>query len=287
MLQINFINFSDFLEVLHKEVVIMNIISFPKLNITLEIDPVAFSVGAKPIYWYALIILTGFLLGLLLVYQTCEKRGVKKDTVWDTALLGLIFGIIGARIYYVLFSLDEFDSFWDVFKIWNGGIAIYGGLIGAVISSFVYCRVKKVSAAKVFDVCAPGLLVGQAIGRFGNFVNAEVFGKETSSLFGMSINGAAPVHPLFLYESAWNIIGLILILIFRDKKKADGQVFCFYIFWYSFGRFFLEGMRNPEYILYAVKDVFGISQLVAIIMMALSVSCFVYLAVKRSKKNKH
>lgn len=262
----------------------MNIISFPRLNITLNINSAAFHIGQKPIYWYALIILTGFLLGLLFVCKTCEKRGVKKDNVWDIALIGLVAGIIGARIYYVLFALDEFNSFADMFKIWNGGLAIYGGIIGAAISTVIYCRVTKINVLKVFDVCAPGLFIGQAIGRFGNFVNAEVYGGETSSIFGMSINGAAPVHPLFLYESVWNVIGLVLLLIFRDKKKNDGQVFCFYIFWYSLGRLFLEGMRNTNYILYVIPDILGISQLVAVLFIIAAVSCFVYLQVKAPKK---
>ena len=263
----------------------MNNIAFPKLGISLNISPVAFSIGSKPIYWYALIILSGFLLGLFFVYKTCEKRGVKKDNVWDIAMFGLIFGIIGARIYYVLFALDEFDSIADMFKVWNGGLAIYGGIIGAIISTVIYCMVKKLNIAKVFDVCAPGLFIGQAIGRFGNFVNVEVYGGETNSLFGMSINGATPVHPLFLYESIWNVIGLVILLLIRDKKKNDGQVFCFYIFWYSFGRLFLEGMRNPNYILYVIPNVLGISQLVAILFMIAAVSAFVVLQVKAKKDN--
>ena len=264
----------------------MNAISFPKFGITLNINPVAFSIGSKPVYWYALIILTGFLLGLLLVYRTCEKRGVQKDNIWDIALIGLIAGIIGARIYYVLFALDEFDSIGEMFEIWNGGLAIYGGIIGAAIAAFIYCRIKKLSVPKVFDVCAPGLLIGQAIGRFGNFVNAEVYGGETASLFGMSINGGAPVHPLFMYESVWNIIGLIILLAFRDRKKADGQVFCLYIFWYSLGRLFLEGMRDTSYILYAIPNVLGISQLVAALLIIASASVFVYLQIKQSKTEK-
>lgn len=261
----------------------MNNISFPKLGLSFNINPIAFSIGPKPIYWYSIIILSGFLLALLFVYKTCEKRGVEKDHVWDISLLGLIFGIIFARIYYVIFAAEEFDSIWDVFKIWNGGLAIYGGIIGAAISAFAYCRIKKINTAKVFDVFAPGLLIGQAIGRFGNFVNAEVFGGETDNIFGMSINFATPVHPLFLYESLWNLLGLALLLIFRDFKKKDGQVFCFYIFWYSLGRLFLEGMRNPNYILYVIPNVLGISQLVSALFIIASISFFVYLQVKTSK----
>ncbi|MGN0108264.1 MAG: prolipoprotein diacylglyceryl transferase [Hominilimicola sp.] len=263
----------------------MNVISFPKLGITFNINPTAFSIGSKPVYWYALIILTGFLLGLLFVYRTCEKRGVKKDSVWDIALIGLIAGIVGARIYYVIFALDEFNSIGEMFAIWNGGLAIYGGIIGAAIAAFIYCRIKKLNVFNVFDVCAPGLLIGQAIGRFGNFVNAEVYGGDTASLFGMSINGAAPVHPLFLYESAWNILGLIILLLFRDRKKADGQVFCFYIFWYSLGRLFLEGMRDTAYILYVIPNILGISQLVAALLIIASAAAFVYLQLKQPKTN--
>ncbi|MCD8180133.1 MAG: prolipoprotein diacylglyceryl transferase [Firmicutes bacterium] len=263
----------------------MKVIRFTNLGIKFNINPVAFKIGSKSIYWYALIILAGFLLALIFVYKTCAKRGVNKDNIWDIALIGLVAGIIGARLYYVLFSLDEFDSVADMFKIWNGGLAIYGGIIGASISTIIYCRIKKLSIPKVFDVCAPGLLIGQAIGRFGNFVNAEVYGRETDSLFAMSINAAPAVHPLFLYESAWNILGLILLLIYRDKKKNDGQVFCFYIFWYSLGRIFLEGMRDPEYILYIIPNVLGISQVVAGLFIAAAAACFVYLQLipKKSK----
>lgn len=262
----------------------MNSIDFPRLGLFFNINRVALSIGSKNIYWYALIILAGFFAGMLFVYLTCEKRGIKKDSVWDIALLGLVCGIIGARIYYVLFALDEFSHWTEYFEIWNGGLAIYGGIIGAVISTAVYCRVKKISTALAFDVCAPGLFIGQAIGRFGNFVNCEVYGGETASILGMSINGAPPVHPVFIYESAWNILGLVLLLLFRKKRHADGQVFCLYIFWYSLGRLFLEGMRDPQYILYLIPGVIGISQAVAIAAMLASAVLFVVFA-RKNKKN--
>lgn len=261
-----------------------NRISFPNLGIEMNIDKVAFSIGEKNIYWYALIILMGFLTALMFVSSTCEKQKVKKDHVWDIAFYGLIAGIIGARVYYVVFALDEMDTFWDIFKIWNGGLAIYGGIIGAFISSFIYCRVKKLETLRVFDVCVSGLFIGQAIGRFGNFVNAEVFGKETSLPWGMSINGGAPVHPLFLYESLWNVLGLVLLLILRSNKKNHGEVTYFYVLWYSVGRFFLEGMRNTEYILYIIPDILAASQLVAIIAAAIAGIGFVMLRTKRKFK---
>jgi phosphatidylglycerol:prolipoprotein diacylglycerol transferase len=266
----------------------MNNISFPGLGLSFNLSPVAFTIGIKEIYWYALIILTGFLTGLLFVYFTCEKRGVKKENVWDIAMIGLVAGIIGARIYYVLFALDEFKSDWtDIFKIWNGGLAIYGGIIGALISTAIYCHIKKLNLKNVLDVCCPGLFIGQAIGRFGNFVNAEVYGGVTSLPWGMSINGAAPVHPVFIYEALWNILGFILLIIFRDKKTANGQVFCFYIFWYSLGRMFLEGMRDSTYILYLIPGVLGISQAVAFILVLASIAAFICITVhaKRAKSS--
>ncbi len=259
-----------------------NIIGFPGLNLEFEINRVAFHIFSKPIYYYALIILTGFLLGLTFVSLTCEKRGVKKDTIFDVAFWGLIFGIIGARIYYCIFDADGFkNGFWDIFKIWEGGLAIYGGIIGALISTAIYCKKHSLSILNVFDVACPGLLIGQAIGRWGNFVNAEVFGRTTQSILRMTINNSAGVHPLFLYESLWNILGFILIVIFRDKKKACGQVFFSYTLWYGIGRLFLEGMRQNEYILWLIDGKIGISQAVALICIIVSVIFLIYLPKKQ------
>lgn len=260
-----------------------NVISFPKLGITLNLSPVAFSIGNKDIYWYALIILFGFLMGILIASCGCEKRGVSKDNVLDIALWGIISGIVGARIYYVLFSLDEFRGDWlSVFRIWEGGIAIYGGIIGAVISTFIYCKIKKLNVLNTFDACCIGLLLGQAIGRWGNFINCEVFGRTTDVLLGMSINGNAPVHPLFLYESLWSFAGVILLLLLRNKKKRNGQIFFSYLLWYSAGRLFLEGMRDTRYILYIIPDILGISQLVAGLLIVISIAGLIY--VTKSKK---
>ena len=257
-------------------------IAFPGLGISMEINRVAFTVFGKDIFWYALILLSGFLLGLLFVYNTCEKRGVSKDAVFDIAFWGLIFGLICARIYYVLFDIESLEgNFWNIFKIWNGGIAIYGSLIGAIGTALVYSVRHKLKPLKVFDVFVPGLLIGQIVGRWGNFVNAEVYGGITTLPWRMTINGAAGVHPLFLYESLWNLVGLIIVLLIRDKKKADGQVFFFYSLWYGVGRFFLEGMRQPQYILWVIPNVLGISQLVALIAVAVSIGALVFLGKKK------
>lgn len=262
-----------------------NVIGFPALGISLNINRVAFTVFGQEIYWYAICILSGFLLGLIFVSATAKKRGADPDNIFDIAFWGLICGLICARIYYCIFDWDSIGSFRNIFKIRDGGIAIYGGIIGAVLSSYIYCRIKKLNTLNVFDVTVPGLLIGQIIGRWGNFFNAEVYGRKTASLLRMTINGSDGVHPLFLYEGIWNLLGLILILLFRDRKKADGQVFFFYIFWYSLGRLFLEGMRQPQYILYLIPNILGISQLVAFLGIILGAGGILFLARKKQSKN--
>ena len=261
----------------------INQIGFPYFNINLTLNRVAFTVFGREIYWYALCILSGYLLGLLFVTKTCKKRGVNPDDIFDICFWGLIISIISARIYYCIFDWKSVGGFLGIFKIWEGGIAIYGALIGAIATAYFFCKKRKLPTLKVFDVCSPGLLIGQIIGRWGNFFNAEVYGRETSSFMRMTINGGAGVHPLFLYEGIWNFIGLLLILIFRDKKRADGQVFFFYIFWYSLGRLFLEGMRNSDYILYLVPNVLGISQVVAFLGVILGILGIVFSARQKNE----
>lgn len=264
----------------------VNNISFPSLGIDLTVSNVAFHIFSHPIYWYALIILFGFGLAVLFVGLTAKKRGVKPENILDIGIYGLFVGIICARIYYVIFAWDEFAGDpMGIFRIWEGGLAIYGGIIGAIITAVIYCRIKKLNTLNIFDVCAPGLLIGQAVGRFGNFVNAEVYGRATSLPWGMSINGAEPVHPLFLYESLWNILGFIIILLFRDRKKADGQVFFFYIAWYSFGRFFLEGLRPSQYILYMIPDVLAASQVVAVIGVIAGITGIIIVQARKKQAN--
>ncbi len=252
-------------------------VSFPRLGLEFDISRIAFTVLGKNIYWYAIIIITGFLLGALFVARSAKKRGINPEHIWDIALYGLVFGIIGARIYYVLFDLDTIrDNFLNIFKVWEGGLAIYGAIIAAVITAYVYCKRHKLPVLKVFDLCSPGLLIGQAIGRWGNFVNAEVYGGETGLPWGMSIDGGQSVHPLFLYESLWNTLGLVIILLIRDKIKTNGKVFFFYVLWYGFGRLLLEGMRQSKYILY-LSGGLGISQVVACIGILAGIAGLVFL----------
>lgn len=263
-----------------------NNISFPGLGLDLTVNRIAFTVFGRPIYWYAIIILTGFLVALCFVYFTSKKQGVEPDAVFDIGFWGLFFGIIGARIYYVIFDPDCLDgNILNIVKLWEGGLAIYGGIIAAVITAAIYCKTKKIPMLKTFDAVAPGLFIGQAIGRWGNFVNAEVYGGVTDSLFRMSINNAPGVHPLFLYESAWNIIGFLIVLLLRNKKRADGQVFFFYLLWYGTGRLFLEGMRQREYILYLIDGKLAVSQVVAAICIIVSLTAIILLDVMKNKKS--
>ncbi len=258
----------------------INNISFPKLGLSFDINRVAFSIFNKEIYWYAIIIITGFLLASLFVAQSARKKGIRTEYIWDIALYGLVFGIIGARIYYCIFDFDTIRyNFWNIFKVWEGGLAIYGAIISAIITAYIYCRIKKLNVLEIFDLACQGLLIGQAVGRWGNFVNAEVFGTATSLPWGMSINDSLARHPLFLYESLWNVLGLVIILVFRKKVKTNGLIFFFYIAWYSFGRFFLEGMREAEFILKVTQTV-GISQVVAVIGVLCGVIGTVILKIK-------
>lgn len=261
----------------------MTEIEFPSLNLSLAINPIAFRLGPFSVHWYALIILAGFAAGFLFIYRDCEKRGLKRDNLWDIALLCMIFGIIGARIYYVIFAFDEMTDIWDIFKIWNGGLAIYGGIIAGIITIFCYCRRKKISVLNTFDICVPAILIGQAIGRWGNFVNGEVYGKPTTLPWNMTVNGSMGSHPLFLYESLWNILGLVILVLLRRKKKTDGQIFCCYLIWYAVGRFFLEMLRIPMYILYIVPGRLAASQVVAIATAVFAVILLIIITSKNKK----
>ena len=265
----------------------MNNIAFPKLGISLNISPVAFSIGSKPIYWYALIILSGFLLGLFFVYKTCEKRGVKKDNVWDIALFGLIFGIISARIYYVLFALDEFDSIADMFKVWNGGLAIYGGIIGALLGGLTVAKIQKMEIMPVLDIAMVGFLIGQGIGRWGNFMNQEAYGSPTDLPWRMMSEGTdnIGVHPCFFYESMWCLLGFVLLHFYgKYKQKYSGQIFFMYLVWYGFERTVVEGLRTDS--LYLPFQVFGADIRVSQVLSAvIFITGIVFLIINRKKED--
>lgn len=267
----------------------MNYIEFPNLGIKFNIEPVAFKIGNFEIYWYAIIIAVGIGAGFLYALHFCKKSGDDTELLYDVLLFGLPSAIICARIYYVVFNFNAYrDNLWDIFNIHGGGLAIYGGVIGAVVSTYVYARVKKVNPFRLFDYGSAGLFVGQAIGRWGNFVNQEAFGGNYDGLFsmkgsiisetlsslkadGIAVDPDMGVHPTFLYESLWNFMGIILIALVFKKKKRDGQPFAFYIGWYGLGRFFIEGMRTDSLML---TNNIRVSQVVALLSVALSALIF-------------
>lgn len=268
----------------------VSVISFPGLGIgEFSVNHTAFTVFGIEIRWYALIILTGIILAVFYAYTRARLEGIKTDDLLDMAIFAVLFGILGARLYYVLTTLSSgnYKSFLDVINIKNGGLAIYGGVIAGAATIFVVCRIKKIKWQKVFDVAAPACMIGQIIGRWGNFMNGEAFGSvvpESSPLYflRMGLNSSVTratfgtndmyyVHPTFLYESIWNLIGFILIHFLYKRKKFDGQVALMYLTWYGFGRMFIEGLRTDSLYLFQswLGETVRISQLVGFL-------CFVF-----------
>ncbi|MCD8383784.1 MAG: prolipoprotein diacylglyceryl transferase [Clostridiales bacterium] len=268
----------------------MTPIVFPGLGFEVTIDPVAFTLFGKNIYWYGIIIAVGFLLALLFCYRQAPRLGLSGDSLTDMILYALPIGIIGARAYYVIFYMELYlnadGSFnWGkAVAIWDGGLAIYGGIIAAVITAAVFCRVKKIPFFPMADAASYGLLIGQLIGRWGNFVNQEAYGGPCTALWrmGLTVNGVyTEVHPTFLYESLWNLAGLcILYFIVRPRRKFDGQLFWSYILWYGLGRTWIEGMRTDS--LYLFNTGIRVSQALALVS-ALAALTVILVSLHRQK----
>ena len=263
----------------------MYTVEFPKLGWSIEINPVAVSIGDFKIYWYGIIIGVGFLLALVYAMSVLKRFGIKGDSFFDCVLIGMITGIIGARLYYVVFRWDYYSLHLDeIVMIHNGGLAIYGGIIGALLGGCITAKYKKLPIPAVLDVAALGFLIGQGLGRWGNFINQEAFGTETSLPWGMvsENTGGVAVHPCFFYESVWCILGFVLLHFFSKKfRKYDGQVFLLYIVWYGFERMIVEGLRTDS--LYLPFGNIRVSQLLA----ALTFVCGIVLLIvfrKRTKK---
>ena len=266
-------------------------LSFPGLGIgEFSVNSEAFSVFGVSIAWYALIITTGMICAVLYTIFRAKKVGISVDDIIDYALYTIPIGIIGARLYYVLTMLDEYDSFGEVLNIRNGGLAIYGGIIAGAFTVLAVSYFKKINFFAIADCCTPGIILAQAIGRWGNFMNGEAFGSETSIFCRMQVNNyltgfeTIAVHPTFLYESLWNILGFILVNIFYNKRKYDGQIFICVFGWYGLGRMFIEGLRADS--LYS--SIFGIefrtSQVLAAFIFVASVISLIVLAIKKPQK---
>lgn len=255
-------------------------ISFPGLGIG-EINPSrCFNVFGKDIYWYGVIIAFGMLLALCYAMKRSKQFGLKSDTLVDCFLCGVPTAVIFARLYYCIFYKDPnginpyFQNPISILYVWEGGLAIYGGVIGAVLAAFVYTRVTKKKLLPILDLVCLGLLLGQCIGRWGNFINREAYGAEVAETYflrmGLTTGSSTVfVHPTFLYESLWNLIGFIVLHFVSKKRKYDGQILLLYLAWYGLGRCWIEGLRTDS--LYLGTTGIRVSQLIAGLSFILAV----------------
>lgn len=245
-------------------------IAFPNIGIYIPHLPKGITIGGFTIAFYGMIIAAGMLSGLWLACHQAQRTGQKKEVYTDFAIYAIIFSLIGARLYYVAFSWKNYkDDLLQIFNTRGGGMAIYGAVIAAILTAIIYCKVKKYNFFLLADTAVGGLVLGQIIGRYGNFFNREAFGEYTNSLFAMrlrvdQVNPAnitelmkshmttidsvqyIQVHPTFLYESLWNILVLVLILVFTTKKKFNGEIFLLYLVGYALGRVWIEGLRTDQ-----------------------------------------
>lgn len=226
-------------------------------------DPVAFNIFGIDIMWYAVIITTAMVLGTLLTIRSGEKQGFVGDHILDIALVAIPLALIGARLYYVLFNLELYQGDWmSIFNTRLGGMAIHGGLIGGFLGGYIVAKYRKMNLLKIMDVAAPFLILAQAIGRWGNYVNMEAYGGPTSLPWGILIDGVM-VHPTFLYESIWNLAVFALLIYIARRKKFDGQIAGLYMIMYSVGRFFIESLRTDSLMIGGLRT----AQIVSILLI--------------------
>lgn len=289
------------------------VVSFPGLGIgETTLNPVAFTLFGKfEVRWYGLFITLGMLLAFFYVIWRCKKNeGIKSDHVIDVGLVTIVLSIVGARLYYVLTSLENYRSFYDVIAVWNGGLGIYGGVLGGALGIFIVCKIKKINVLRFYDAVVPAVIFAQVLGRWGNFFNGEAYGYQivdgSSRYFfflkefsvpvpsflrmGLSPNEFSSslvyVHPTFLYESVWNLCGFVLLNLLYRKKKFNGQILLSYLAWYGFGRMLIEGLRTDS--LYIFKGIFStdgvrISQLVGLICFLVGTALLVFIPIYRKK----
>lgn len=272
----------------------VNHVSFPGLGLEMEINRVAFTVFGVPIYWYGVCIALGLLLGMLYAFRYAKSYGIDADRMVDVIFASTIAAIIGGRAYYVATAPFEYQSIWEMIDIRLGGIAIYGGIIAAFAMGALMCRVRKVPMLPMFDLAAQGFLIGQCLGRWGNFFNQEAFGgnttlpwgmisestqqylqavQETLAAQGMTVDPSMPVHPTFLYESIWCGLGFLLLWRYSKHRRFHGEMTLLYIMWYGFERFFVEGLRTDSLMVGNVR----ISQAVAALSVAAALVLWVIL----------
>ena len=265
-------------------------ISFPGLGIEpFTVNKVACSIGGIEVRWYGLIIVTGIILAFLYASWRAKQEGIKFDDMLDMALVIVPMGILCARLYYVLTTLDEYDSFYEMIAVWNGGLAIYGGIFGGILGIFIVSKWKKLKFTKALDCIAPGVMIGQLLGRWGNFFNDEAYGAtpaEDSLLYFMRMGLRHEswareffYQPTFLYESLWNLTGFLIINAIYKKKKFDGQIVLMYMSWYGFGRMLIEGLRTDS--LYVGP--FRISQLIGFVCFAVGLIALIFFGIRTKR----
>ncbi|MBQ3708688.1 MAG: prolipoprotein diacylglyceryl transferase [Clostridia bacterium] len=285
----------------------MQYLSFPGLGIPpFHIDRVAFRIGPLTVAWYGVLITCGMILAVLCAVRLAKREGISLDDITDFAFYVILAGVIGARAYYVIFTWNKYGylvtngsflhnlarTLYNCIAVWEGGLAIYGGVLAGLLCGYLFSKKRKIPFLKIFDILAPCVLIGQVIGRWGNFINIEAYGSETTLPWRMGIlqyssamsgSGEAMliseryVHPTFLYESLWNLVGLILVLaVLYRRKKFDGQIFCFYLVWYGFGRMLIEGLRTDSLMLGNLR----VSQGVGFLSLVLGILIFTILSKK-------
>ena len=280
-----------------------NLVQFPGLGLSFEINRVAFSIGGFNIYWYGVCIAFGICLALVFAFRHSVEFGVDPDSMVDVILIGIVLGIVSARAYYVAMAPFKYESIWEMIAIRDGGLAIYGGIIGAFLFGGLACKWRKVPVLPMFDLTAMGFLLGQGCGRWGNFFNQEAFGCNTTLPWGMYseatkaylmgstvtvhsgvvIDPNLPVHPTFLYESIWCFVGFILLFRYIKKRRFNGDIALRYMIWYGAGRFWIEALRTDSLMLVPSIGLRA-SQLVACIAVVVGVAAEIYFTHKFKDK---
>ncbi len=264
----------------------MNLVKFPGLNIEFNISRVAFKIFGIEIYWYAIIIVCAMVLAIIMFKKRDGLYEIKFNDIIDLSIVAIPIAIICARIYYIIFNLEYYMlNPKEILNIRNGGLAIYGAVIGGIITCFIFCKKKKIKLLDLIDYVAPGLVLGQAIGRWGNFINVEAYGTATNSFLRMGImeNGKyVEVHPTFLYESIFCFIIFVILLFIKNKRKFSGQIACTYFILYSFERFFIESLRVDSLMVGNIR----ISQIVSVIIFIMCSFIYIINIYKYKKASK-
>lgn len=272
----------------------VNEISFPKLGIELSLPENLITIGDFSIKWYGFLIVLGMVLAVVFAFRNCKKFGLDMEVMYEPVFYAVMAGIIGARLYYCIFNFDAYkhDPI-SILYIWEGGLAIYGGIIGAGIVGVLMCKSRKVPVFPVLDMASMGFLIGQGVGRWGNFFNAEAFGSNTdlpwgmtgpsivSQLYSSGVTGNVvptdPVHPTFLYESLWCLLGFLLLRVFVLKRRRfDGQIALMYLAWYGFERMFVEGLRTDSLMVGNIR----VSQLLSFVLFVAAVVALIVISLK-------